>query len=177
MKYLIMTEGTCEQALLNVLIEKEIFFVSIDELVYKEIHHARQLKPQIIEKINQLSPNEKITIIRVGDKLNDFFPIPKDIKKRVIEEIKICIKPEFEILHLIQHDKFEHYQKHKSNKKASEYLMEIDKTYKKSYEYNYAYFNDLSINELYLLFELYDQKRKKTHFENEYTINKLIRRR
>lgn len=88
--------------------------------------------------------------------------------------MKVCIKPEFEILHLIHLDKIEYYQKHKSNKKASQYLMEIDKEYEKTYEYNYNYFNNLSINELYKLFEIYD---KKTHFENEYTINKLVKRR
>ncbi len=41
MKYLVMTEGTCEKALIDVLIKKGIFSLPIESLLYEQIFHAR----------------------------------------------------------------------------------------------------------------------------------------
>ena len=108
MKYLVMTEGTCEKALIDVLIKKGIFSLPIESLLYEQVFHARQIKNSIIERINQLPVSEKICIIRIGDTLTDELDIPNDIRDRVESCRKICIKPEFEILHLI-------YKKEDSN--------------------------------------------------------------
>ena len=97
MKYLVMTEGTCEKALIDVLIKKGLFSLSIESLLYEQIFHARQIKNSIIERINQLPVSEKICIIRIGDTLTDELDIPNDIRDRVESCRKICIKPEFEI--------------------------------------------------------------------------------
>lgn len=52
MKYVVMTEGTCEKALIDVLIKKGLFNISVESLLYEEIFHARQIKRSLIEKIN-----------------------------------------------------------------------------------------------------------------------------
>lgn len=41
MKYLIMTEGTDEKALLDILLEKGMLKYGKNELLLEEIHHAR----------------------------------------------------------------------------------------------------------------------------------------
>lgn len=101
MKYLIMTEGTCEKAFLDVLLEKNILLFEVNDLLYEEIFKARQLEQSLISKINQLPLNEKVTIIRIGDKLSDELRIPLDVKNKVVSIEKVCIKPEFEILYII----------------------------------------------------------------------------
>ena len=173
-----MTEGTCEQALLNVLIDKAIFKYPVESLLYEEIIHARQIKGNgsLLEKINQLPRDEKISIIRVGDKLSENFSIPKEIKTRVLDNRKICIKPEFEILHLLFLKEDENYHnKYKSKEKASEYLQRICSDYRKTYNYNYKFFNNLSANELKSLIKVYSIKRHKVHDKDEETLDCLIK--
>lgn len=135
MKYLIMTEGTCEKALLDVMKEKGLLFYDVIELLYEDIHHARQINNRLIEMINQLPINEQITIIRIGDKLNDELKIPIDLIDRIHKILKICIKPEFEILHIIFYKKFTKYNSIKRKIKPSEYVLTFCKEYKKSYIY------------------------------------------
>ena len=40
-------------------------------MLYEEIHRSRQIKGDLVAKIEQLPPNEKVTVIRLGDKLSD----------------------------------------------------------------------------------------------------------
>ena len=87
---------------------------------------------------------EKVSIIRIGDKLSDELRIPRDLKNRIASIEKICIKPEFEILHIIYQDKFSQYNKQKSNNKPCEFIYSIMCDYKKTYEFNYEFFSRLS---------------------------------
>lgn len=176
MKYLIMTEGTCEKALIDVLIKKGIFSLPIELLLYEQVFHARQIKNSIIERINQLPVNEKICIIRIGDTLTDELYIPVEIRERVEGSMKICIKPEFEILHLIQKQEDLNYiRKYKSKLKASEYLYQIDCDYEKSYDYNYDFFDSLSKEEIKNVIKIYTIKRSKVHNKDEGILESLIK--
>jgi len=141
MKYLILTEGECELGLINVLLEKNMMIYSFDDLVYERAYHERQLTDKIKERINSLPYDEKITIIRIGDKLTDSINIPPEYKEKIVEQIKVCTKPEFEILHIIHKKKINEFIHRKTEIYASEYLKSIDKTYKKTRDYNYNYFN------------------------------------
>lgn len=176
MKYLIMTEGTCELALMHVLIEKGIFKIPVESFLYEKIYHVRQINGKLIEKIETLSSKEKITIIRIGDSLIDELKIPEEIEDRIEEKIKVCIKPEFEVLHLIYKEKIDDYiGKYKSLKKASEYLNQIDKKYQKTYDYNYDFFDSLTVNEIRNLIKRYSLKRKNTHKKDEGLLENLIK--
>lgn len=176
MKYLVMTEGTCEKALIDVLIKKGLFSLSIESLLYEQIFHARQIKNSIIERINQLPVSEKICIIRIGDTLTDELDIPNDIRDRVESCRKICIKPEFEILHLIYKKEDSNYiKKYKSKLKASEYLYQIDCNYEKSYDHNYDFFDSLSEEEIKNIIKLYTSKRSKVHNKDEGILESLIK--
>ena len=162
-----MTEGKCEEALLNLLLERGLLIYNFEDLLYETIFHERQIKQSTVEKINQLPYTEKITIIRVGDKLSDKLSIPKEIKNRIIECVKLCIKPEFEILHIINEGKLKEYEKVKSSMKPCEFIHEFLKNYRKTYEYNYDYFNNFSNPKLIELIKKYSNKRSGTHQTDE----------
>lgn len=175
MKYLIMTEGTCEKAFLDVLLEKNILLFEVNDLLYEEIFKARQLEQSLISKINQLPLNEKVTIIRIGDKLSDELRIPLDVKNKVVSIEKVCIKPEFEILYIIWNNEVEKYNKQKSNEKPSEYIYHIIDDYQKSYKYNYEFFSNLTEKELKFLIKQYDIKRLGTHTSFEKSLLSIIK--
>lgn len=176
MKYVVMTEGTCEKALIDVLIKKNIFSLEVESLLYEQVFHARQIKNSLVERINQLPIDEKISIIRIGDTLTDELLIPDEIKDRVESCKKVCIKPEFEILHLIQRKEDSKYiRKHKSKLKVSEYLYQIDCNYEKSYEYNYNFFVSLSNEEIKSIIYTYKCTRSKVHNKDEGTLEEMIK--
>ena len=175
MKYLIMTEGTCEKALFDVLLEKNILNYTLADLVYEEIYHARQIDGALLEKINQLPIREQVTIIRVGDKLSDELEIPDEITEKICEVKKVLIKPEFEILYILYLGKYEEYLKIKTSMKASEYLKSIDRKYNKSSRKNYDFFTSLEKNSILNLFKQYNIKRKGTHEKNEMTLLDLCK--
>ena len=175
MKYLIMTEGSCEKALLDVFIEKDLLKYERNDLLYEEIHHARQIKGQLITKIEQLPPSEKIVIIRVGDKLNDELKIPKHIKYKINDIIKICIKPEFELLHIINEGEYKKYNNNKHIKPCEYLLKYVLKDYEKHYEYNYNYFMLLEVAKIRNIINDYNRLRHDVHDKNEYTISYLLK--
>lgn len=175
MKYLIMTEGTCEKALLDVLLEKNILVYEASDLLYETVFKARQLENSLLSKINQLPIFEKVSIIRIGDKLSDELKIPRDVKNRIEIQEKICIKPEFEILHIIYENKFQQYNKQKSYKKPSKFIYSFRKDYEKTYKFNYEYFSRLDDDELLSLFKEYDVKRIGAHDDNEKSILSIVK--
>lgn len=174
MKYLIMTEGSCEKAVLDVFIEKGILKYKKEDLLYEEIHRSRQIKGDLIAKIEQLPPNEKVTVIRLGDNLSDELKIPKSLKNKIIKGEKVCIKPEFEILHIIRECKYKTYNKNK-HMKPSEYLVnQVLLDYQKTYAYNYDYFLKMNVEEVRSLIKEYNVLRHETHQRDEYTLDYLI---
>ena len=172
--------------------EKNILLFEVNDLLYEEIFKARQLEQSLISKINQLPLNEKVTIIRIGDKLSDELRIPLDVKNKVVSIEKVCIKPEFEILYIIWNNEVEKYNKQKSNEKPSEYIYHIIDDYQKSYKYNYEFsilrsitrpsrhlvklsFSNLTEKELKFLIKQYDIKRLGTHTSFEKSLLSIIK--
>lgn len=175
MKYLVLTEGTCEKAFLEVMIEKGIFYFDISDLLYESIYASQALQQQHYEMINQLDINEKVTIIRVKDKFNDKFYIDNDYKQRISKIINIRISPEFEILHILYLGIYDEYLKVKSKQKPCEFLPECLKDYRKTYEFNYSFFNKLGSKEIVSLIDKYDKKRNKVLKKKEYTLKYLVK--
>lgn len=175
MKYLLMTEGTCEKALLDLLLERNLLLYSRSDLLYNEIYHLRQINESTYEKISQLGTNEKITIIRIGDKLTDKLDIKCEYKDRIISCEKVCTKPEFEILHIIHEKKYKEYLKAKSKKKPCEFLKTIIKEYEKTYLFNYQYFNNMSDDDIRQLLRKYSKLRGKIHLPKSKSLLDIIR--
>ncbi len=173
MKYLIMTEGTCELALLEVLIEKGLLKYSTEELLYEKCHHARQIKGDIVEMVNQLPFSEKITVIRVADKFADSFSISK-IEERFTTMVKIRTSPEFEMLFIINEKLYSDFEKVKSKMKPSEFYKSKNHKYKKSKEFVYQYFIGLSSDDIIRLLKEYNKKRVRTFNKDEKTLLDLL---
>jgi len=174
-KYLVMTEGDCEKALLDLLLSRGLFKYSYDDLVYQEVFHARQFDNRILEMINQLPKDEKLSVVRVGDKLSDKLKIPKDLKQRIVGITKVCTKPEFEILHIIHERKFDDYLKDKSSLTPSEYYRGLNRGYRKTYGVNQHYFSAFKDGDLIALLKDYDKKRKRTHGKDELSLTDLLK--
>lgn len=169
-----MTEGTCEKALLDVLLDKGLLVFGYDDLLYQQIFASRQINFKLLEMINQLSLDEKIIIIRVGDKLSDNLDI-SEIEDRVIECRKICIKPEFEILHTIHEGLFDAFIKQKSSVKVSSFYAEHNCLYKKTYNFNRYYFELMAKDELFETAIEYNHKRKAAHKKDELTLLSILK--
>lgn len=74
---LIMTEGNSELAFLNVILEKGLLKFDKKELLTGEIKQCRKIEGEVLANILMLSPNDNVTIYRVGDKLSDTLKTPK----------------------------------------------------------------------------------------------------
>jgi hypothetical protein len=170
-----MTEGKCEKAMMDVLIDKGILKFTRFDLLYEEIYNLRQIRGEVLQKINQLPINETVKICRIGDKLSDKLKIPKDISWRVTETEDYCTKPELEILNIIYLDLYKDYEKLKSTTKPSEFLKEICPDYKKSYKYHYDFYTKLSDSDITNLFHEYNGIRSGTHKKNQKLLSGMIK--
>ena len=174
MKYLIMTEGTCEKALLDILLERNMLIYDYFDLLYQQVFCARQIDNRLLEMINQLPYDEKLTIIRIGDKLSDKLDVT-DVEGCLAGCFKICIKPEFEILHTINDDLFDEFIKQKSKKTVSSFYAEHNQNYKKTYKCNQVYFEEMANGQLIDLIKEYEHKRAHTHRKDELTLLSILK--
>lgn len=98
MKYLIMCEGTVEKAFIDLIIEKGLFKIKTEDIINESAFHSRQIDGDVLFYINALSSQERLTILRIGDTLNDKLRIPRDLRKiKHIEIRKYCTKPRWNI--------------------------------------------------------------------------------
>lgn len=58
--------------------------------------------------------DDKVTILRVGDKLSDRFTIPREYKEKIKNVQKICTLPELEMLIIINEGDYSEYKKEAS---------------------------------------------------------------
>jgi hypothetical protein len=149
MKYLILLEGNTEKAFIELLIDKGMFKINVDDMIDLRPHQKRQIDPALHALIRQLPPDEKVKIIKIGDKLNDKLKIPKDVKEKIHSEEKYCTKPEFEMLIIISEALYDEYQKVKSKKSpkifAKENIKYNKNRYNNSQQWIRSYFNEEKI--------------------------------
>ncbi len=173
---LIMTEGSDEKELLDILLERNLLKFAKKELLMEEIFHARQIDTNIRAYIQGLRPGNDVTIYRVGDKLSDNLTIPKTIMPNKIKtKYKVCTLPEFEILMILNDKYYDRYIKEKSNLKPSEFYKKVNKNFSKSREFVHSYFNSLTDDELVDLLNLYYKKRGRMHKKDELSLKDLLK--
>lgn len=171
-----MTEGTCEQEFLNILLERNLLKFTKDDLLMDKIYHARQIEGQILGFIQALNPKSGVIIYRVGDKMKERLKIPSQLmKEKIISEIKICTLPEFEILLILNEGLYEEYLKSKSNFKPSEFYKKKNKSFNKTRKYVNDYFSPMSNEEIIDLINLYVLKRSHSHKKDELTLKELLK--
>ena len=171
-----MTEGTCELAFMNALLEKGLLKINRRQLLGEQIFHLRQIKGEAEVLIQSIKNNDVVDIFRVGDKLNDKLKLPKTILASKIETVKdYCILPEFEILLLLHENLYEAFLKNKSKSKPSEFYKSSHRDYNKQYKYVYDYFFKLCEQEIIDIIHLYNKKRQKSHNKNQHLVSELLK--
>lgn len=176
MKYLILTEGGAEKAIIELLMESKLLIFSIDEMIDMRPHLNRQIENSMLHiLIRQLPSDEKVQIIRIGDKMSDKLEIPKDITHKILPIKKCCIKPEFEMLIIINEGLYDDFQKYKSYQKPSEYaktrIRHNNISYNKSQNWVKAYFKEND-----LISALIKYKQKSSHKRGEGHLLDLIKK-
>lgn len=152
MKYLILLEGNTEKAFIELLMDRGLFKINADDMLDLRPHQKRQLDTYLLAMIRQLDKDEKVIIMRIGDKLTDKLRIPRDIKEKIHLEEKYCTKPEFEMLIIIAEGLYDEYQKVKSSVKPKVYakqnIKKNGKRYDNSQKWIQEFFKDINIVEV-----------------------------
>lgn len=117
-KYIICScEGTAEETIINLLLDNEELCFKREDLVDKSVTRYRTADEIAREFLNREYERE-ITILRIIDRANDIFKLPKVYTiRRKIEIFDIVTKPEIEILHIISKGLREKYEHEKSRNK------------------------------------------------------------
>lgn len=173
---LIMTEGPSEKTFLDLLLRRNLLCFRKEDLFYHEIYFSRQIKGMLLANLESLSMQDKVVIIRVGDKMSDSLKIPPLIKPKIEREIKVCTLPEFEILMILKEDKWMEYQKNKSKEKPSDFIKVILPGYRKKSIQVLEYFSKLTDDEILNLLNDYCLKQGKVNYSHKcHTLKSLIR--
>lgn len=160
MKYLILTEGSTELALINSIIDKGLFKIDVKDILDEQVFHKRQLDGYLYALIRSLPRDEKITIIRIGDTLKDKLKVDKSVRTKVAGVLKVCTKPELEKLIIINEELRSEFNKVKD--KPSVFLKKRKIGFNKQYNYIYDYFYNANVKEV-----LKEYKRIKKHNKDE----------
>lgn len=137
-----MLEGRNERALLDILISLGKFSINNTDMIDDQPIVLRQIKGKALVYINGLRKDEKITVIRIGDTIRDDLKKPKEIKHRIETEIKICTKPELEILIIIAKGMYEHFKNQKLFSSAKSYCKANITNNGKKYNGSSAWISD-----------------------------------
>lgn len=124
MKYLIMCEGSHEKKLIEILLEHNELIIGWDDLVGRQVFHARQIKNSPVVKTQLNIYGGPVKIWRIGDKQSDKLVIPQEYKRQVKEVEMYCTLPELEILLVISEGLYKEYEKTKSQKHPKQFAKE-----------------------------------------------------
>lgn len=124
MKYLIMCEGPNEKKLIDMLIENDKLIIGLDDLVGRQVFHARQIKTSPVVKTQLGIYNGDVEVWRIGDKQSDKLNIPKEYKSQIKSVTKFCTLPELEMLLILSEKLYGEYEKTKSKKHPKQFAKE-----------------------------------------------------
>jgi len=151
MKYLLMCEGTNEEKLIELLLDNSKLKLTRDDLIGRKPFNIRNLKNPFI-KSELKRYNKEVVIYRIGDKQNDKFIIPNDLKYIVKKHnvYKYCTKPELEILLILNEKLYNEFKKGSKSPKgfAKERIIFNKKRYDQSSNYLISYYGGKRINML-----------------------------
>lgn len=114
MKYLIMCEGPNELEIIRMLLEHDKLVFTEDDLLNLVPYHARQIGNNAAVKTALNLYYGDVTVLRIGDKLNDELKIPREYKGKIKDIKKYCTKPELEMLLIISENMDSEFEKVKS---------------------------------------------------------------
>ncbi len=148
MKYLIMCEGPNEKKLIELLLEHDKLSVCYDDLVGRQVYHARQIKTSTVVKTQLKIYGGDVEIWRIGDKQTDKLLVPNDFKVQIKNIKKFCTLPELEVLLIISEGLFKEYEKTKSKIHPKQFAKEHIAYNKSRYKGDTKFYEDYFGNDI-----------------------------
>ena len=167
MKNVLGCEGQCEVLLVMDLLSKGVLIFDKKDILDRRPIHFRQPR-EIAPLIDTLPMEEEIVFYRIGDTQNDEYNLTcLSARKDKIKIVKVCTKPELEILIIINEGLYDEYLKQKSKMMPKQFV--------KTYANGYTNFADyLENHDLRLAISEY--KRLKKNEKGELFLADLIKK-
>ena len=135
-------EGSAENAIMDTILDHNLFIFSREEMIEEEISRCREGK-KFEEKYLRKGFMEKISVIRILDSRRENFKLSKAYADKV-DIINVVTAPEIEMLIILNEDKYKEFKK--SGKKPSSFCKEDLKMAEvKSYDFVKGYFSDPTV--------------------------------
>lgn len=177
MKYLIMCEGPNELKIIDILLDHDCLRITRDDLLGLEAYHARQIAGSSVVQIAlNMYPGE-VTVLRIGDKMNEKLKIPKLYEEKIISVEKYCTKPELEILLIISEGLTKEYEKVKSSEKAKTFAKRNVKCGRRPYKNDTSFYDEYYGNNVNKLVDSIKKYRhiKGSHDKDEHYLAELLK--
>lgn len=167
MKRVLGCEGPSEVQLMLDLLDKGVLIFDKKEILDRRPIHFRQPR-EIAALIDTLPIDEEIVFYRIGDTQKDEYNLSYfRARKDRITIIKVCTKPELEILIIINEGLYDEFLKEKSKTMPKQFV--------KTHVKDYTNFNDY-LNAHDLRFAIDEYKRLKKNDKNEMCLADLIKK-
>lgn len=172
-----MCEGPNELEIVNILLKNDCLKITNNDLLNLVPYHARQIgKSSAVQIALNLYPGI-VSIMRIGDSLNERLVIPAVYKEKIVSVEKYCTKPELEMLLIIAEGLEEDYEKVKSKQKPKIFAKDKIKYGRKRYDNSTSFYTEYFGNHVDLLiWSLKEYKRiRGTHKKDELYLADLLR--
>ena len=166
MKYLIMCEGTNEKKLIELLLENNRMIITYDDLVGRQVYHARQIKTSPVVKTNLGIYGKEVEVWRIGDKQTDKLIIPNDFKMQIKSVKKYCTLPELEILLIISEKMYKEYEKTKSKVHPKQFARENIIYNKERYNCSTKFYEEYYGSNIQKLVDAIREYKQRNHSHN-----------
>jgi len=167
MKIVLGCEGQSEVLLVLDLLSKETLIFDKKDILDRRPIHFRQPR-EIAPLIDILPIEEEIVFYRIGDTQNDEYNLScLSARKDRISVVKVCTKPEIEILIIINEHLYDEYLKQKSKMMPKQFV--------KAYVSEYTNFKDYIENHD-LRPAIAEYKRIKKNNKDEIYLEDLIKK-
>ena len=135
-------EGAAENAIMDILLDKELLVFSREEMLEESVIRCRDGK-KFEQKYLRKGFAEKISVIRILDSRREKFKIGKAYEHK-IDVINVITAPEIEMLIIFAENQYKEFKK--SGKKPSDFCKEnLRMSDVKSYDYVFNYFSNSRI--------------------------------
>lgn len=177
MKYLIMCEGPNELEVIKILLRHGCLKFTEDDLLGLIPYHARQIKSSgIVQTALNIYPGE-VTILRIGDKLNEQLKIPREYQQKIKSVEKYCTKPELEMLLIISEGLTKEFEKIKSKERAKFFAKKHIKCGRRPYKNDTSFYTEYYDNNPELLVQSIKEYShiKGSHGKDEHYLAELLK--
>ncbi len=163
MKYLIICEGPNEKKIIELLLEHNKLKINMDDLVGRQVYHARQIKSSPVVKTQLCIYGGEVEVWRIGDKQSDKLIIPNEFKFQIKTVKKYCTLPELEILLILSEKKLNEYEKTKSKIHPKQFAKANITFNQKKYKGESKFYEDYYGDDIQKLIDVIRKYKQRNH--------------